>query len=301
MPGGRALIRKQAASVSLRRPQHVLSTPDAGRGVSVGMLWWIAVALGVIEGVTEFVPVSSTGHLILVGTWFEFPKDKAAAFEIFIQLGAVLAVVWFYRERITGLVQDVGREPSAQTFVAKLLVAFLPAAVVGLLLHHWIVSVLFGPLPVATGLAAGGVLLLTIDGPRRPTARTLTIDEVSWGQAFLVGCAQVASLWPGISRSGATIIGALVAGLSRSAALEFSFFLAIPTLGAASVFALWEARHDLVAADVPIFAVGLATSFVVSLAVIAVLLRYVRDHDLRVFGWYRLALAILIVLLVAGR
>lgn len=265
------------------------------------MLWWIAVALGVIEGVTEFVPVSSTGHLILVGTWLAFPKDKAAAFEIFIQLGAVLAVVWFYRERIVGLVQDVWRESRAQVFIGKLFVAFLPAAVVGLLFHHWIVRVLFGPLPVAAGLAAGGVLLLAIDRPTRPAARTTTIDDVTWSQAFLVGCAQVASLWPGVSRSGATIIGALVTGLSRSAALEFSFFLAIPTLGAASVFALWEARHDLVAVDVPIFAAGLLTSFVVSLAVIAVLLRYVRDHDLRIFGWYRLALAILIVVLVAGR
>jgi undecaprenyl-diphosphatase len=279
----------------------VVSTPDAGRRVSVGMLWWIAVALGVIEGVTEFVPVSSTGHLILVGTWLAFPKDKAAAFEIFIQLGAVLAVVWFYRERIVGLVQDVWRESRAQVFIGKLFVAFLPAAVVGLLFHHWIVRVLFGPLPVAAGLAAGGVLLLAIDRPTRPAARTTTIDDVTWSQAFLVGCAQVASLWPGVSRSGATIIGALVTGLSRSAALEFSFFLAIPTLGAASVFALWEARHDLVAVDVPIFAVGLLTSFVVSLAVIAVLLRYVRDHDLRIFGWYRLALAMLIVVLVAGR
>ena len=265
------------------------------------MLWWIAIALGAIEGVTEFVPVSSTGHLILVGRWLAFPKDKTAAFAIFIQLGAVLGVVWFYRERIVGLVQDVWRESRAQVFIGKLFVAFLPAAVVGLLFHHWIVRVLFGPVPVAAGLAVGGVLLLAIDRPTRPAARTTTIDDVTWSQAFLVGCAQVASLWPGVSRSGATIVGALVTGLSRSAALEFSFFLAIPTLGAASVFALWEARHDLVAVDVPIFAVGLLTSFVVSLAVIAVLLRYVRDHDLRIFGWYRLALAILIVVLVAGR
>lgn len=265
------------------------------------MLVWIAVALGVIEGVTEFVPVSSTGHLILAGTWLAFPEDKAAAFEIFIQLGAVLAVVWFYRERLVGLTREVWRESRAQVFIGKLFLAFLPAAVVGLLFHHWILRMLFGPLPVAAGLAAGGVLLLAIDRPTRPAARTTTIDDVTWSQAFLIGCAQVASLWPGVSRSGATIIGALVAGLSRSAALEFSFFLAIPTLGAASVFALWEARQALMAADVPIFAVGLVISFGVSLAVIAVLLRYVRDHDLRPFGWYRLALAVLIVLLVAGR
>jgi undecaprenyl-diphosphatase len=261
-------------------------------------LGWIAAALGVVEGVTEFVPVSSTGHLILVGRWLAFPEDKAAAFEIFIQLGAIVAVAWFYRERVTALARDVWREPVAQVFVGKLLLAFLPAAFVGLLFHKWIVRVLFGPLPVAVGLAVGGVLLLAIDRPNRGAAGTRTVDDVSWAQALLVGCAQVASLWPGVSRSGATIIGGLLAGLSRSAALEFSFFLALPTLGAASLFALWEARHTLVAADLPVFAIGLVTSFVVSLAVIAGLLRYVRDHDLRLFGWYRLALAALIVLLV---
>ena len=277
----------------------MLSTPDPVAGVNVGSLWWIAVALGVVEGVTEFVPVSSTGHLILAGTWLAFPADKAAAFEIFIQLGAILAVVWFYRERIGALARDVWRDPKAQAFVGKVLLAFVPSAVVGLLAHKWIVRVLFGPLPVAVGLAVGGVLLLVIDRPGRPPGRTTSVDDVTWGQAFLVGCAQVASLWPGMSRSGSTIIGALLAGLVRSTALEFSFFLAIPTLGAASVYALWEARHDLVAADLPIFALGLVSSFVVSLAVIAVLLRYVREHDLRPFGWYRLVLATLIVLLLA--
>ncbi len=270
----------------------MLSTHD-----QVGSLFWIAVALGVVEGVTEFVPVSSTGHLILAGTWLEFPAEKAAAFEIFIQLGAVLAVVWFYRERIGALVRDVWRDSAAQAFVGKVMLAFLPAAVVGLLFHDWIVRVLFGPLPVAAGLAVGGVLLLAIDRPGRPLGGTARLDDVTWGQAFLVGCAQVASLWPGMSRSGSTIIGALLAGLVRATALEFSFFLAIPTLGAASVYALWKARADLVPADVPIFAVGLVISFLVSLAVIAVLLRFVRDHDLRPFGWYRIALAALILLL----
>ncbi|MCC6850188.1 MAG: undecaprenyl-diphosphate phosphatase [Deltaproteobacteria bacterium] len=266
----------------------------------MGTLFWIAVALGVVEGVTEFVPVSSTGHLILAGTWLAFPGEKAAAFEIFIQLGAVLAVGWFYRGRIGVLVRDVWRDAEARAFLGKLLVAFAPAAVVGLLLHDWIVRALFGPLPVAVGLAAGGIVLLAVDGPGRPPGRTTRIDDVTWGQALLVGCAQAASLWPGVSRSGATIIGALLAGLARPAALEFSFFLAIPTLGAASLFALWESRHVLAAADVPTFAVGLATSFAVSLAAIAVLLRYVREHDLRVFGWYRLALAALIVALAGG-
>jgi undecaprenyl-diphosphatase len=262
-------------------------------------MWWIAIALGVVEGVTEFVPVSSTGHLILAGTWLEFPPATAAAFEIFIQLGAVLAVVWFYRERLLALATAVARDDGARAFVGKLLLAFLPAAVVGLLFHRWIVRVLFGPVPVAIGLAVGGLVLLVIDRPNRSAPRTFDVDQVSWGQALLIGCAQVASLWPGVSRSGATIIGALIVGLTRGVALEFSFFLAIPTLGAASAYALLEARDTLVAADLPIFALGFATSFVVSLAVITVLLRYVRDHDLRIFGWYRLALAAVILVLAS--
>jgi undecaprenyl-diphosphatase len=274
----------------------VLSTRDAERLLSVGLLW-IAIALGVVEGITEFVPVSSTGHLIVVGRWLAFPADKAPAFEIFIQLGAIFAVVWFYRERLSALARAAATERWAQAFVGKLLVAFLPAAILGFLFHRWIVRVLFGNVPVAVGLGVGGLALLAIDRPTRRPARTLAIDDVTFMQAFLIGCAQVASLWPGVSRSGATIIGGLLAGLSRAAALEFSFFLAIPTLAAASLYALWEARHDLVAADFPTFAVGLLVSFAVSFVVIKGFLHYVRDHDLRPFGWYRLALALVIVVL----
>jgi undecaprenyl-diphosphatase len=261
-------------------------------------VFWIAVALGVIEGITEYVPVSSTGHLILVGRWLAFPEEKAASFEIFIQLGAVFAVVWFYREKLLALATRLGHDAGARDFVGKVMLAFVPAAVVGLLLHHWITRVLFGPLPVAAALAFGGALLIMIDRPGRERSDSGTVADVTWTQALVVGLVQVTALWPGMSRSGATIIGGLLAGLSRRVALEFSFFLAIPTLGAASVFALWEARHILVASDVPIFAVGFAVSFVVSLVVIAALLRYVRDHDLRPFGWYRLALAAIVLLVV---
>jgi undecaprenyl-diphosphatase len=255
---------------------------------------WIAIALGVVEGVTEFVPVSSTGHLILVGRWLAFPEEKAAAFEIFIQLGSVLAVVWFYRAKLHAIAAALPHDAAARAFVAKVMLAFVPAAVAGLLFHRWIVRVLFGPLPVAAALALGGVLLITIDRPRARPAGTLAAEQVTWAQALMIGCIQVAALWPGMSRAGATIIGGLLAGLSRSAALEFSFFLAMPTLGAASVFALWQARTLLAAADAPVFAAGFAVSFLVALASIAMLLRYVRDHDLRPFGWYRLALAALV-------
>jgi undecaprenyl-diphosphatase len=261
-------------------------------------LLWVAIALGIVEGITEFVPVSSTGHLILAGAWLEFPVETAAAFEIFIQLGAVLAVVWFYREKLLAIARALPADAAARAFAGKVFVAFLPAALAGLVLHRWIVRVLFGPLPVAIALAVGGALLILIDRPGRDRRDGRTVDEVTWRQALIVGVVQVAALWPGMSRSGATIIGGLIAGLSRSTALEFSFFLAIPTLGAASLFALWESRTILSGHDAPIFAAGFAVSFVVSLIVIAGLLRYVRDHDLRPFGWYRMMLAALVVLAV---
>ncbi len=277
-----------------RRRRDVVFAADAGLVVSGGLLWK-AVVLGIIEGITEFVPVSSTGHLILAGHYLAFPEDKAAAFEIFIQLGAVFAVLWFYRRKLVAIVTALPRSAAARALVAKLLLAFLPAAVVGLLFHHWIKEMLFAPLPVAVALAVGGVAIVSIDRPRSLTPMTHVVDDVTWRQALMIGCVQVLALWPGMSRSGATIIGGLLAGLSRTAALEFSFLLALPTLGAASVFALWEARHALTAADVPVFAAGLAVSFVVSLAAIAALLLYVQRNDLRPFGWYRLALAAVIV------
>jgi undecaprenyl-diphosphatase len=258
---------------------------------------WVAAALGVVEGATEFVPVSSTGHLILAGRWLAFPEDKEAAFSVFIQLGAVLALLWYYRERLWAIAAALPRDPGARAFVAKVLLAFLPAAVAGLFLHDAIVRLLFAPLPIAAALAVGGVAFLVLDRPREGASARATVadaEQLSWGQALAIGCVQVAALWPGVSRSGATIIGGLAAGLSRAAALEFSFFLGIPTLGAASVFALWESRDLLNAADVPIFATGLAVSFLVSLASIAALLRYVRSRDLRPFGWYRLVLAALV-------
>lgn len=257
---------------------------------------WITVALGIVEGVTEYVPVSSTGHLILAGRWLAFPEEKAASFEIFIQLGAVFAVVWFYRAKLLAILARLPADADARAFAGKVLLAFVPAAVVGLLCHHWIMRVLFGPWPVAAALAVGGALFIAIDRPGRERRAGGEVEDVGWMQALVVGLVQITALWPGMSRSGATIIGGLLAGLSRRVALEFSFFLAIPTLGAASVFALWEARAVLAASDAPIFALGFAVSFAVSLVVIAALLRYVRDHDLRPFGWYRLALAAVVAL-----
>lgn len=263
--------------------------------MSGGWLLLVAVVLGIVEGTTEFVPVSSTGHLILAGRWLAFPEAQAAAFNIFIQLGGVLALLWFYRVRLLGLAASLATDERARAFVAKIALAFVPSAVVGLALHEWIVAVLFAPLPIAGALAVGGIAFLIVDGPGTRHVETDALEDVNWRQALLIGVAQVTALWPGISRSGATIVGGLAVGLSRTAALEFSFFLAIPTLGAASVFALWESRADLVPADAAVFATGLVVSFVVSLVAISALLRYVRTNDLRLFGWYRLALAAIIV------
>lgn len=263
--------------------------------VSGGWLLLVAVVLGIVEGTTEFVPVSSTGHLILVGHWLAFPEAKASAFNVFIQLGGVLALLWFYRVRLLGLAAALGSDERARNFVAKIALAFVPAAVIGLAFHDWIVAVLFAPLPIAVALAVGGIAFLIVDGPGTRPVETEALEAVTWRQAFLIGVAQVAALWPGISRSGSTILGGLAVGLSRSAALEFSFFLAIPTLGAASVFALWESRDHLAAADTGVFATGLVVSFVVSLLAITALLRYVQTNDLRLFGWYRIVLATVIV------
>jgi len=263
--------------------------------VSDESLLLLAGALGVVEGITEFVPVSSTGHLILAGSWLAFPEDKAAVFEIFIQLGAVLALLWFYRVKLWAIAVALPRDRAARLFVAKVLLAFLPAAAVGLVAHRWIMRALFAPLPVAAALAAGGIAMIVLDRPYRRRDDTHTIEAVTWAQSLAIGCVQVLSLWPGMSRAGTTIVGAMLVGLTRSAALEFSFFLAIPTLGAASMFSLWGARAELAANDVPVFACGLTVSFVVSLLAIAGLLRYVRQNDLRPFGWYRIVLATLIV------
>src|SRR5215472_5512188 len=200
-----------------------------------------AAILGVIEGLTEFLPVSSTGHLIVASRALEW---ESPAFDIVIQLGAMLALTWCYREQIVRLAVDAPRQAAARLFLLKILIAFVPAAVVGLVAHHWIEDHLFVPGFVATTLLVGGVLILIIDGPRRGGG-LVDLDRMSFGQAIAIGAGQVLSLLPGVSRSGATIIAGLLTGMQRRAATEFSFFLALPTMYAACLFALWKARHDL--------------------------------------------------------
>ncbi|HEU5171662.1 MAG TPA: undecaprenyl-diphosphate phosphatase [Gemmatimonadales bacterium] len=245
-----------------------------------------AAILGVVEGATEFVPVSSTGHLIIAADWLGFEGERAKVFEIFIQLGAILAVVWLYRARLTRLLTAAG-DPGSQRLLGGLFVAFLPAAAVGLLAHEAIKRHLFNPATVAAALVAGGVAILAIER-WRPRARIAAVDAVPLATALGIGLAQVLSLVPGTSRSGATIMGAYCLGLSRVAATEFSFFLAIPTMIAACSYDLLKSLGTLSAADVPLFAVGFLVSFASALIVVRAFVSFVSRRDFVPFAYYRI-------------
>lgn len=249
---------------------------------------WKAAVLGIVEGLTEFLPVSSTGHLIVVSHWLRYGSPQ---FEIAIQLGAMLALTWVYRERLTRLAVDAWTRPTARLFVLKVLVAFLPAAVIGLLAHEFIEGELFRPGFVASMLFVGGVLILIIDGPGR--GRGLAdLELVSMRQAVLIGFGQTLAMLPGISRSGATILTGLLVGLDRRAATDFSFLLALPTMYAASLYALWKGRESLVGEAGPGMVVGLVAAYVSAVIVINAFLRFVQTNSLRPFGWYRIAVAL---------
>jgi undecaprenyl-diphosphatase len=246
-----------------------------------------AVILGLVEGATEFIPVSSTGHLIVVSQWLGQVDEKAKTFDIFIQLGAILAIVWLYRARLLQAVVRARRDPSSRRFWLNLFVAFLPAALVGFLFHDWIKARLFNTTVVAASLVVGGVIILLIE---RWTPRT-TIPDVTGvapRTALGIGLAQVLSLIPGTSRSGATIMGGYVLGLSRTAATEFSFFLAIPVMFAATLFDLVKSRGALSPADAPVFAVGFLVSFVSAVFVVKAFLAFVSHHSFAAFAWYRI-------------
>ncbi|XXX73769.1 undecaprenyl-diphosphate phosphatase [Sorangium sp. So ce134] len=271
------------------------------------MFWFDAVLLGVLEGLTEFLPVSSTGHLILLGAWLGHQSEAAKTLDIVIQLGAVLAVVVYFRERLAVTLRGIfRRDPDSLRLALALAFAFFPAALVGLLFHKAIKAYLFGPGPVAVALIAGGFLMIGVEAARRrrPDQGAPRLEDVTLQRALAIGFAQCFSLWPGASRSMATIVGGQLSGLSTAAAAEFSFLLAIPTLGAATVFDL--AKNGRTLLDAPggaaALAVGLAVSFVVALLVIAVFLRYLKRYGLAPFGWYRIALgAVVLWLWVASR
>ncbi len=253
-----------------------------------------AFILGIVEGLTEFLPISSTGHLILAGDLLGFNDAKGKIFEIVIQTGAMLAVVWEYRVRFSQVLAGLFGDPGAQRFALNVAVAFLPAAVLGLLFGSAIKANLFRPVPVAIAFIVGAFVILWAE--RRPlTVRIHTVEEMTWRDALKVGIAQCFALIPGTSRSGATIIGGLLFGLSRRVATEFSFFLAVPTLIAAGAYDGWKNRELFAANDLGMIAVGLATSFVSAFLCIRWLLRFIVTHNFTIFAWYRIVFGVLVL------
>lgn len=259
------------------------------------ILFLKTILMGVVEGITEFLPVSSTGHLIITGELINFlDKDKRDVFEVAIQLAAILAVCWEYRMRLFNVAKGVTSQPSAQKFVINLLIAFMPAAVLGFFLIKMIKQHLFYPVPVAIALIVGGFLILWAE-KRKHQVRVQEVEEMSMLDALKIGCAQCLALIPGTSRSGATIIGGLFFGLSRKAATEFSFFLAIPTMFAATLYDVYKHRELFSVDDLGVLAVGSIASFVSSLVVVRGLIRFVSNHDFTVFAWYRIGFGALLL------
>jgi len=243
-----------------------------------------AAILGIVEGLTEFIPVSSTGHLIVASQALGW---SSPTFEIFIQLGAILALTWAYRERLLRLLTESATPGPARRFLVRVFIAFLPAAVVGLLAHQWIEEHLFRASTVAASLVVGGVLILLLDGPQRRGGLGAA-EDVSLGQAIWVGLGQVLSLIPGVSRAGATIVGAMLLGADKRAATEFSFWLAMPTMVGAFAFEAFKSRHELAGSNLLIIAVGFAVSFVCGWFVVKMLLGYVARHGFALFAWWRI-------------
>ena len=266
-----------------------------------------AAAMGIVEGLTEFLPISSTGHLILAASLLKFDGAGVKVFEVAIQTGAMLAVIWEYRERLSRTVLGLRSDALAQRFARNVLIAFMPAVVFGLSLGSAIKAHLFHPVPVALAFVVGGFIILWVEKRHRGAygerdlegarhARVQSVDEMSAADALKVGLVQCLALIPGTSRSGATIIGAMVFGFSRKAATEFSFYLAIPTLIGAGAYSVWKDRALLSAADLPMFLVGTVFAFFSAWLCIRWLIRYVSTHDFTVFAWYRIVFGGLVLL-----
>ena len=254
-----------------------------------------ALILGIVEGLTEFLPVSSTGHLILVGQLLGFNDDKGKVFEIAIQFAAIQAVVWEYRARLAHTLTSITSEPVSQRLAINLIVAFMPAAVLGFLFLKQIKAHLFNPFVVASAFIIGGFLILWAER-RQHVIHAESVDDMTWRDALKVGFAQALSMIPGTSRSGATIIGGLFFGLSRRAATEFSFFLAIPTMFAATLYDVYKHRDLFSVDDIALFAVGGTVSFISAFLAVRGLIRFISRHDFTVFAWYRIAFGVIVLI-----
>jgi undecaprenyl-diphosphatase len=259
------------------------------------LIYWKAIILGIVEGLTEFLPISSTGHLILVGDLLKFNDERGKVFEIMIQFAAILAVCWEYRAKLGSVFKGlVKQEEVAQRFTLNLAIAFMPLAMLGLAFGKAIKAHLFAPVPVALAFIIGGLIILWAE-KRQHTVTIESVDEMHWQDALKMGCAQALALIPGTSRSGSTIIGGLFFGLSRKAATEFSFFLAIPTLTMATAYEVFKNRHLFHVDDWSLFAIGSIASFISAFIAVRGLLRYISRHDFTVFAWYRIAFGLIVL------
>lgn len=254
-----------------------------------------ALFLGFIEGLTEFLPVSSTGHLILVGGWIEFQSNEAKVFEVVIQLGAILAVCWLYRERIAKLLHGLLHgDVTERRFATCVMIAFLPAAMIGAVFIGLIKSLLFNPPVVASALIIGGFIILAVEN-RPAMPKIVNTSQIGWRHALGIGVAQCVAMIPGTSRSGATIVGGMLSGLSRQTATEFSFFLAMPTMLGAATYDMFRHYHLLSQNDLGAIAAGFVGAFVSALLVVSALVRFVAKYSLRLFAWYRIALGVILI------
>ncbi|ANF56208.1 undecaprenyl-diphosphate phosphatase [Halotalea alkalilenta] len=253
-----------------------------------------ALILGIVEGLTEFLPISSTGHQIIVADLLNFSGDKAVAFNVIIQLGAILAVVWEYRAKIAGIAISLPTNIESRRFVRNVLIAFFPAVLLGLAFADVIQHYLFNPITVAAALVIGGILILWAE-KRKHLVRAESIEQIRWHDALKVGCCQCLALIPGTSRSGSTIIGGLFFGLSRKAATEFSFFLAIPTMIGATTYMFIKHGSTLIDGNLGMLAIGFVTAFIFAMIAVRALLRFIGHHSYAAFAWYRIAFGLLIL------
>lgn len=254
-----------------------------------------AAILGIVEGLTEFLPISSTGHLIVVGSLLDFNDERGKLFEIVIQSAAILAVMWEYRAKLGSVVNGLmQKQEAAQRFTFNVCIAFLPLALIGLAFGKYIKAALFNPITVGVTSIVGALFILWAE-KRKHTVTVEAVDDLNWKDALKVGFAQALALIPGTSRSGATIIGGLFFGLSRRAATEFTFFLAMPTLIAATLYELYKERALLSSHDLGMWAVGFVASFISAFLCVRWLLRYISSHDFTVFAWYRIAFGLVVL------
>ncbi len=261
---------------------------------------WQALFLGVVEGITEFLPISSTGHLILLVDLMNFAAPQGRVFEIVIQLGAILAICWLYRAKLVSSVLSAPKDAQSRRFLSNIILAFIPAAIIGVFAHGFIKQVLFSPLVVAIMLVVGGLIILLVEKVIKPMPTTRNVEEMSWKLALKIGFCQVLAMIPGTSRSGATIIGGMLLGLERKAATEFSFFLAIPTMLGATVYDTYKNWEFMTAENVEIIAIGFFSAFISALLVVNWLIRFLGRHGYAPFAYYRIIIGGLMLWLMLG-